>query len=297
MLALTFFTETKPAPIDLPPWFVLFLFDSGASCIMVNSPQYGKGWQDMDHKVSITTTNGGLLSTTKMGGMVSLLSFIPKMCQWEQITYQDCLLIPGLVTNLIGTKSVTHAQGKVTFEDELITVQDKNGHVSCVPTNGDGYPATAMIIWDNNMPKPAISLTFAAQTPSTEWFQRVCPKADLWHWQLGHASHDSILCMCTVTVLHNISSLRATHPSVLCNVCICSKATTRTVAHPRHMSVPLELVSMDIMGPMHGATKFAYVLIIHNVYLSMIWAQGLMNKGQASQEAAVRGLAPEIGYL
>ncbi|SAM86306.1 uncharacterized protein UBRO_20339 [Ustilago bromivora] len=142
-----------------------------------------------------------------------------------------------------------------------------------------------MIIWDDSIPKPAISLTFAAQTPSTEQPQRACPKADLWHQRLGYASHDSILHMHTVTLSHNIHSLRATHPSVLCDMCIHSKATARTVAHPRHVSVPLELVSMDVMGPMHGATKFAYVLIIHDAYSSMIWARGLMNKGQASQEA------------
>ena len=82
----------------------------------------------MKHKVSITTADSGQLSASKMGGTVSLLSFSPKMWQWEQMTYQDCLLVPNLVTNLIGTKSVMCAKGKVTFEDELVTVQDKHGH-------------------------------------------------------------------------------------------------------------------------------------------------------------------------
>ncbi|SAM82126.1 uncharacterized protein UBRO_20634 [Ustilago bromivora] len=41
---------------------------------------------------------------------------------------------------------------------------------------------------------------------------------------------------------------------------------------------------MVVMGPLHGATKFTYVLIIHDAYSSMIWVQGLMNKSQASQE-------------
>ncbi|SAM84359.1 uncharacterized protein UBRO_20312 [Ustilago bromivora] len=122
----------------------------------------------MDHAVSITTADSGLLPATKMGGTVSLLSFSSKMCQWEQMIYKNCLLVPDLVTNLISIKSVTHAQGKVTFEDELVTVQDKHGCTICVLTSGDGYPAAAMLIWDDSMPEPAISLAFAAKTSSTE---------------------------------------------------------------------------------------------------------------------------------
>ena len=46
--ALAFFTEVKPAPINLPPQFLPFIFDSGVSCTMVNSLWYGKGWQGTD---------------------------------------------------------------------------------------------------------------------------------------------------------------------------------------------------------------------------------------------------------
>ena len=49
----------------------------------------------------------------------------------------------SLVTNLIGTKLVMHAQGKVTFEKEAITVQDKDRCVIGMPTSGDSYPAVA----------------------------------------------------------------------------------------------------------------------------------------------------------
>ncbi|SPC62885.1 uncharacterized protein UHOD_20312 [Ustilago sp. UG-2017b] len=122
----------------------------------------------MDHAVSITTADSGLLPATKMGGTVSLLSFSSKMRQWEWMIYKNCLLVPDLVTNLIGIKSVTHAQSKVTFEDKLVTVQDKHGRTIRMPTSGDSYPATAMLIWDYSMPEPAISLAFAAKTSSTE---------------------------------------------------------------------------------------------------------------------------------
>ncbi|UTT91659.1 hypothetical protein NDA17_004390 [Ustilago hordei] len=48
------------------------------------------------------------------------------------------------------------------------------------------------------------------------------------------------------------------------------------------------------MGPLHGATKFAYVLFIHDTYSSMIWARGLTNKSQASQEAAWMAFAAMV---
>ncbi|SPC63948.1 uncharacterized protein UHOD_11381 [Ustilago sp. UG-2017b] len=277
--------KVKLAPINLPPRLVPFVFDSGMSCVMVNSTHYGKGWRDMEQAVSITTADGRQLSATKMGGTVSLLSFSPKMWRWEQMMYQNCLLDPNLVTNLIGTKSVTHAQGKVTFKNELVTVQDKHGHAIQVPTTGDGYPAAAMIIWDNSMPEPAISLAFAAETMGPGRQCRTRDKAALWHRRLGHASYDVTLRMQTVTLAHDIPSSPPTHPGILCDVCVQSKDTTRTPAHPREVKAPLELVSMDVMGPLHGATKFTYVLIIHDAYSSMTWVQGLTNKSQASQEA------------
>ncbi|CCF52185.1 hypothetical protein NDA10_006404 [Ustilago hordei] len=40
------------------------------------------------------------------------------------------------------------------------------------------------------------------------------------------------------------------------------------------------------MGPLHGATQYSYVLIIHDAHSGMIWVQGLAHKGAASQEAA-----------
>ncbi|UTT91014.1 hypothetical protein NDA17_001991 [Ustilago hordei] len=249
---LAFFTEVEPAPINLPPQLVPFVFDSGASCVMVNCTYYGKGWQDME----------------------------------QRMMYQNCLLMPNLVTNLIGTKSITHAQGKVIFENELVTIQDKHGHAIQVPTTGDGYPTAAMLIWDNSMPEPAISLAFAAEMVSPGWQCRNRDKAALWHCCLGHASLDATLHMRTITLAHDIPSSSPTHPDILCDICIQSKATARTPAHPRCIEAPLELVSMDVMGPLHGATKFAYVLIIHDAYSSMIWMRGLTNKSQASQEAA-----------
>ncbi|SAM85547.1 uncharacterized protein UBRO_20007 [Ustilago bromivora] len=253
---------------------------------MVNSPQYGKGWWDTANTVSITTTNGGELPSTKMGGTVSLLSFSPKMHQWEQMTYQNCLLVPSLVTNLIGMKSVTHAQGQVTFENKLVTVQDKHGHVIRVPTSGDSYPAAAMIIWDDSMPEPAVSLAFTTTSANMDCTPRSCNKASLWHHQLGHAGHDAILCTRAVTLSHDIPLTPATHPGALYDVCTQSKAIVRNITHPQQVGKPLELVSMDVMGPLQGTTKFPYMLIIHDAYSGMTWVQGLTSKGAASQEAA-----------
>lgn len=129
---------------------------------MVNSSQYGKGWQDVQSPVSITTTDRGKLPAIKVGGTVSLLNFSPKKRQWECMMYHNCLLVPDLVTNLISTKLVMHAKGKVTFEEELVTVQDKHSHTIHVHTSGNGYPTAAMVIWDDRMPKPAVTLAFTA---------------------------------------------------------------------------------------------------------------------------------------
>ncbi|KAJ1590992.1 hypothetical protein NDA11_004878 [Ustilago hordei] len=40
------------------------------------------------------------------------------------------------------------------------------------------------------------------------------------------------------------------------------------------------------MGPLHSATQYSFVLIIHDAHSSMIWVQGLAHKGATYQEAA-----------
>ncbi|SOV09676.1 uncharacterized protein UDID_19281 [Ustilago sp. UG-2017a] len=123
-------------------------------------------------------------------------------------------------------------------------------------------------------------------TASMGHAHRPCDKEDLWHRRLGHASHKLILLTQAVTLSHNIPLTPATHPGALCNVCIKSKAIVKNIAHPPHIKKPLELVSMDVMGLLYGSAKFTYMLIIHDTYSSMTWAQGLTSKGTASQEAA-----------
>ncbi|SOV04271.1 uncharacterized protein UDID_17048 [Ustilago sp. UG-2017a] len=130
-----------------------------------------------------------------------------------------------------------------------------------------------MIIWDDSMPEPAVSLAFAATTTATDTEQphRFGNKASLWHHRLGHATHDVIMQTRVATLSHDIPLTPAIHPGDLCDVCTQSKATARNVAHPRQVNKPLELVLMDVMGPLHGTTQYSYVLIIHDAHSSMIW--------------------------
>ncbi|CCF48129.1 hypothetical protein NDA11_002328 [Ustilago hordei] len=59
----------------------------------------------------------------------------------------------------------------------------------------------------------------------------------------------------------------------------------RTQPHPHNVEHPLELVSMDIMGPLHKNPQFSYVLTIHDIFSRMMWDQGLHHKAQAATEA------------
>ncbi|KAJ1026655.1 hypothetical protein NDA13_004028 [Ustilago tritici] len=212
------------------------------------------------------------------------LSLSPTTKRWERMTYDDCLLVPGLVTNLIGTKTVTQVKGKVTFEDVLVTVQDRHGRAIGVPISSNGYPAAGMILWDDNMPNPKVSLAF---TGMWQWKTRLCKdntKANLWHRCLGHPGHDAILCTQSATTAHDIPLAQATQPKALCDTCVCSKATARTQPHPCNVEHPLKLMSMDIMGPLQKSPQFSYVLTIHDTFFGMIWVWGLHDKAQAATE-------------
>ncbi|SAM83169.1 uncharacterized protein UBRO_20745 [Ustilago bromivora] len=202
------------------------------------------------------------------------------------MTYDDCLLVPGLVTNLIGTKTVTQVKGKVTFKDKLVTVKDCHGCAIGVPISGNGYPAAGMILWDDNMSKPEVSLAFTRMQQRKTQSCKDDTKANLWHHCLGHPGHDAILCTQSSTTAHDIPLAQVTQHEAPCDTCIHSKVMARTQPHPRNVKHPLELMSMDIMGPLHENPQFSYVLTIHDTFSRMIWVWGLHDKAQAATEAS-----------
>ncbi|CCF47939.1 hypothetical protein NDA10_004714 [Ustilago hordei] len=252
---------------------------------MVNSKQHRQGWCDANDSITIITADSGKLPVPKIGGTVSLLSLSPMTKQWEQMTYNNCLLVPGLVTNLIGTKTVTQAKGKVTFKDELVTAQDCHGCAIGVPISSNGYPAAGMILWDDSMPKPKVSLAFSGMWQRKTQLCKNDTKANLWHCHLCHPGYNTNLCTQSATIAHNIPLVQATQLKVLCDTCICSKAVARMEPHPSNVKHPLKLMSMDIMGPLHECPQFSYVLIIYDAFSGMIWVQGLLDKAHATTEA------------
>ncbi|KAJ1035289.1 hypothetical protein NDA13_000709 [Ustilago tritici] len=181
---------------------------------------------------------------------------------------------------------VTQAKGQVTFEDELVTVQDCYGHAIEVPINNNGYPTAGMILWNDSMPTPVVSLAFTGTRHNETQLRKVNNKAILWHCRLGHPGHEAMLRTQSATTAHNIPLTQASQPDVLCDTCVQSKVTAKVNPHPHKVEHPLELVSMDIMGPLHESLQYSYVLIIHNTFSGMIWVRGLTNKAQAALEAS-----------
>ena len=206
---------------------------------MVNLEQHGKGWHDANDSVTITTVDGGKLPVPKIGGTVSLLSLSPTTKQWERMMYDDCLLVPGLVTNLIGTKTVMQAKGKVTFEDELVTVQDRHGRTIRVLISGNGYPAAGMILWDDTMPKPEVSLDFAGIQQRQTQSSKEEAKANLWHRRLGHPGHDATLRTRSASTAHDIPTTPATQREAVCDMCIRSKGTAVMVLNAQEAGRPV----------------------------------------------------------
>lgn len=129
-----------------------------------------------------------------------------------------------------------------------------------------------MMIWDDSMLGQVGSQAF----PHTQSkIQPLPSKAELWLRKLGYPGHNALIHTRSTTFAHDIPSSPVTQPGVLCNICICSQASAQKTACPRQVHHPLQLVSMDVMGP--------FVIAEQNTFSGRILC--LCNVTGASEEA------------
>lgn len=147
---------------------------------MLQDEGIGTDWKDVQKGGRyVKTADGGKLEVTKEGGVAKLLNFNPKTRNWELAIYKDCILVPGLIANLIGTRGITRSGGKATFQDEVVVFQNAAGekaHIS-VDTDKDLYCAR-MLVADDDTVTSKTAVVFLT-SPARD--DKEHARAQLWH--------------------------------------------------------------------------------------------------------------------
>lgn len=253
------------------------VLDSGSSQVMLQEEGIATDWKEMEgEKRYVQTAGGGKLEVTKEGGVAKLLNFNPKTRNWELAIYKNCILVPGLIANLIGTRGITRNGGKATFEDEVVVFQNAAGEKARISVDKDkDLYCARMIVADHDTVTPKTTVAFFT-SPTQEDSQHA--KAQLWHRRMGHASKSAIAATRVKAVGHDIPS---TAHSRDCDTCRVSRARSKSSQAHRVLTEKLQLVSADVIVDLRKAKEARHVLVVIDNFTKFTWTFPLRHKSEA----------------
>ena len=184
------------------------------------------------------------------------------------------LYVEGLKANLISISQICDSKFRVNFFQNLCEVIDKKGKIILT-----GY-RTLNNCYSIN-PNNKSSLTCSrAQFDTT----------DLWHRRLGHINYRNLIHIANKERVKGIPKLKS-EPKTICGECMKGKQVKST--HKKIFDInttrPLDLLHMDLMGPMRtesiGGKR--YVLVVVDDYSRFSFVCMLREKSETLEHLKV----------
>ena len=196
----------------------------------------------------------------------------------------------GLKANLINISQICDKKFNVQFSQNLCKVFDLNGNcvMSGLRTSNNCY-----VVCQN---------PFSSSFPSLVCGSSKVESIDLWHQRLDHLNFCDLMKVANNEVIKGIPKLgKPFNP--ICGTCQKGKQTRSTHRRVDEIltSKPLELLHIDLMGPMRnkslGSKK--YILMMVDDYSRYAWVAFLRDKSEAFINFKDIGLKiqNEKGYL
>lgn len=198
-----------------------------------------------DRPITAIEFGNGSTARVEGKGTVTFTTYVPSTGQEESVTLNDVLYVPDATVNLLSVKRAADEGGRFTFSKEgghfwvdgIIVAEAVKDHL--VYKIISGSPALALVS------------TAAKETP------------ELWHRRLGHLGYDNLAKMAGGMVQGigiTPTEIRAAKGNP-CEPCSLSKLTRLPfAASESKTSRPLELVHMDLMGPLEESRDGARYL-------------------------------------
>ena len=252
-------------PRSLPPVVLLagtgtyndckcdWVIDSGASHSVCNDKALFKGgvqmWMVDSYKKVHFGESGRFTMAVGRGNVVL-------WCNNREIEIQNVLYVPAMSMNLLSVSTITHSGCEVSFTGDTCRVK-YDGDLLMEAHKRDGLymmrlNASAMV----------------SRGESSE-LDRASIAAELWHRRFGHLSYSSLDKLHSGGLVAGLNLAHGAFKSIrddVCKPCMLSKQARQpfgTSTRPAHR--PLELVHMDVCGPLHvpsmgGCRYFATLL-------------------------------------
>ncbi|CAM9000270.1 unnamed protein product [Rhodiola kirilowii] len=185
---------------------------------------------------------------------------------------KDTLLVEGLKVNLISISQLCDAGYHVTFTHNSCQVLDKEGG-----TLMKGSRAANNCYLIGSAGTVAASACLSSQADEMA----------LWHRRLGHLNLKTLKKFCSTGLIRGMPNIKG-DLDVICGECQVRKQTK--TSHPNISQIftnrPLELIHMDLMGPIqvesYGGKK--YVLVCVDDFTRYTWTRFLRDKTEAAQQ-------------
>ena len=213
------------------------------------------------------------------------------------VTLQNVMYVPGMAANLVSVSRATAAGAKAVFVGECCQLE-VDGEVVLEARKSEGIyvinQAKGLVgrttsetggdeeVSETVREEPEGDACFLVKKPET---------AELWHRRMGHAGYENLAKMVQGDLVKGVgvgpSAFRALKTSV-CEPCIMGKQTRLPFPESESVSTePLELVHMDVCGPMPVASKGGsrYFATFLDDYSKLSVVVPMKQKGQVAKVA------------
>ncbi|KAI3718270.1 hypothetical protein L6452_19134 [Arctium lappa] len=191
----------------------------------------------------------------------------------DTVTIKRVLYVEGLDHNLFSTSQFCDSQFQVRFTDKCCYIEDKYGRaVFKAKRNANLYSVNFPTL---STSRPVCLITKASRAES--W---------IWHRRLSHQNFDAINQLARQGIVKGLPELRFEKNS-LCPACEMGKMkrTSHESKTQFSSSTPLELIHMDLCGPMRtqSINGKKYILVMIDEYSRYTWLEFLRNKSDVEE--------------
>lgn len=210
----------------------------------------------------VTVGSGETISSELEGDVVIMESF----SSYRRLVLRRVLYVPGFAAKLISVKMCKLAGAKFVMEGKKTTIYNGADIILKVRDAPNGIPCiVSTVTCPRSYPSSQALLTKTVETP------------ELWHVRLGHLGFDNLKRLATGDMATGIKIKPSAfdNPTPVCEPCAMGKTTRLPFKESTTIyTKPLELVSMDLCGPMkvpsYGGSKYVATFIDHATGYSIV---------------------------